>query len=68
MMTIYPIIASIESQEASDAFKKYMDGLNLKPEIREKLEIWDLEHPLCTHGFHPATIMHMKQFSDNQNN
>ena len=64
-MDAFKMIELVESKEAAEDFKKYFDGLKLTPEIRDKITVFDLTHPLYQSGFHPAFALHMIQYNDN---
>jgi len=62
-MDAFRIIALVEGDAAAESFRKYIDGLSIKPETREKISVFDLMHPLYTHGFHPALALHMIEYN-----
>lgn len=66
MMNAFRIIELTEGKEAAEEFKKYLDSLEMKTEIREKISVFDLNHPLYQHGFHPAFARHMIQYNELQ--
>lgn len=49
--------------ESADAFKAYIDGLNLKEEVKKKISIFDFNSPFNQKGFHPVLALHMLEYN-----
>ncbi|MBS1519636.1 MAG: hypothetical protein JST50_01465 [Bacteroidetes bacterium] len=63
-MNAFRIIELTDGPEAAAEFKKYIDSLEMKPAVRDRLSVFDLNHPLYHHGFHPAFAQHMVQYGE----
>jgi len=63
-MNSFRIIEMVEGKEAADGFEAYIESLNLKSDIKEKISVFDLTHPLYQHGFHPALALHMIKYNE----
>jgi len=66
-MNAFRIIELTEGKEAAEEFKKYLDSLEMKPSVRDHISVFDLNHPLYHHGFHPAFAQHMVQYNEQLN-
>jgi hypothetical protein len=39
----------------------------MKPAVQDRISVFDLNHPLYHHGFHPAFAQYMVQYNETLN-